>query len=340
MSEDRDLGIGVVGAGFWGKNLVRNFAHTKGARLIAVADLVEAHLQRAQNLVPGVICTPNFDDLLENKDIGAIAVVTEAATHHRMAKAALLADKDVYVEKPLTLTVQDAQELVTLAAERERILMVGHLMLFHPAMRWIKERLDAGEFGDLHYLYCQRLNLGVVRRDESAWWSLAPHDISILLYLLNELPRDISARGHSYLRSDIEDVVFANLRCASGQAAEVHTSWLDPHKIRKLTLVCSGKMITFDDSQPVEKIRVYDKGAERSVDYNTFAELISLRQGDIWIPSFAMTEPLLVECQHFVDCVRERRRPDTPGEQGLEVVRILQAGQRSIGLGGAPVTLR
>jgi predicted dehydrogenase len=340
MSADRDLGLAVVGAGYWGKNLVRNFARTRGARLISVCDLAEGNRARAAALVPEARVTGRFDDLLEDAAVGAVAVCTHAASHHELAKAALLADKHVYVEKPLTLQVDHAEELVALAAERGRILMVGHLMLFHPGIRWIRERLIAGELGTPHYLYLQRLNLGIVRSDESAWWSLAPHDISIALYLLGQSPRDISARGNAYLREQIEDVVFANLQFEGGQAAEIHTSWLDPHKIRKLTLVCDTKMVTFDDTEPREKIRVYDKGAERSVDYQTYAELISLRQGDIWLPSLPGTEPLLLECQHFVDCVREGVEPITPGQQGLDVVRILCAGQESMRQAGAPIRVR
>jgi len=337
---DQDLGLGLVGAGFWGKNLVRNFARTRGARLLRVVDLVEAHRERAKGLVPGAEVTEHFEDILGDDRIGAVAVCTGAAAHHGLAKAALLADKHVFVEKPLTLTVDHAEELVRIARERNLKLMVGHLMLHHPGIQWIKAALDAGEFGDPYYLYSQRLNLGIVRTDESAWWSLAPHDISLILYLLGDTPADISARGSCYLRPELEDVVFANIGYANGRASEVHTSWLDPHKIRKLTLVGSDRMVTFDDTVPQEKIRVYDKGADRTVDYSTFADLISLRQGDIRIPSLKLTEPLLVECQHFVDCVRNDTEPLTPGEQGAEVVRILCAGQESIANGGAPVALR
>jgi predicted dehydrogenase len=334
---DRDLGLAVVGAGYWGKNVVRNFARVKRARLVAVADLVEAHRDRARVIAPDAMVTADYDGLLESDEIDAVAVCTGAASHHALARKALLADKHVYVEKPLALTEAHAQELVDLAKDRSRILMVGHLMLFHPAVAWIKEQLDAGELGDLYYMYCQRLNLGIVRSDESAWWSLAPHDVSMVLFLLGQVPVSISAQGNSYLRGGIEDVVFANLQFASGQGAEIHTSWLDPHKIRKLTLVGSRRMVTFDDTEPREKLRVYDKGADLSASYDSYADLISLRQGDIWIPSLPATEPLLVECQHFVDCVRDGTVPRTPGQQGLDVVKILCAGQQSMRMQGAPV---
>lgn len=338
-SSDRDLGLGVIGAGYWGKNVVRNFDRVRGARLVAVSDLVERNLERAAAAHPGVTCTSHHAELLERSDIDAIAVCTGAPAHYEVARDALLADKDVYVEKPLALEVAHAEELVQLAEERDRILMVGHLLLYHPCISWIRSQIDSGEVGDLYYMYCQRLNLGIVRQDESAWWSLAPHDISIILHFFGEMPESISARGNSYIRPDIEDVVFANLRFRSGQTAEIHTSWLDPHKVRSLTLVGNRRMVTFDDVAPREKLRVYDKGADRTPGYENYAELISMREGDIWIPSIQMTEPLLIECQHFVDCVRERREPATPGRQGLDVVRVLCAGQESMLQDGAPVRL-
>jgi len=339
MPSDRDLGLAVIGAGYWGKNVVRNFSRVQGARLLGMADLVERNLDRARAAHPEVDCQSEYRTLLDRSDIDAVAVCTGAASHYSIAKDALLADKDVYVEKPITLEVAHAEELVQLAASRGRILMVGHLLLYHPCIQWIHSQIGGGEVGDLYYMYCQRLNLGIVRPDESAWWSLAPHDISIILHFFGALPTSVSARGNSYIRPGIEDVVFANLQFASGRTAEVHTSWLDPHKVRSLTLVGDRRMVTFDDVEPREKLRVYDKGADRQPGYANYAELISMREGDIWIPSIQMTEPLLIECQHFVDCVRERTEPLTPGQQGLDVVRVLCAGQESIARDGAPVAV-
>ena len=340
MSGESTLGLGVVGAGYWGKNIVRNMANLDHARLVAVADLHEGNRERARTLAPGAEVTADLDGLLGNSNVHAVAVCTPAASHYEVALAALQAGKHVFVEKPLTLEDDHADTLVELAAEKGLTLMVGHLMIHHPAIRWIKEQIESGAVGDIHYLYCQRVNLGVVRSDESAWWSLAPHDLSIILHLFGSEPQSISARGAAYLRPKIEDVVFANLKFPNARMAEVHTSWLDPHKSRLLTLVGSRKMVTFDDTAPREKVRVYDKGAERTVDYQTYADLITLRQGDIWIPSIPGTEPLRLECQHFVDCIREGREPETPGSQGRDVVRLLQAGQRSMDLDGAPVAVR
>ncbi len=339
MTDTGTLGLAVVGAGYWGKNIVRNFGRVTGAELLAVADLSEANRTRAQSIAPGARMCTDVADALTDPRIGAVAVCTDAASHHEVALAALSQDKHVFVEKPLTLNPEHSEELVEVARARGLVLMVGHLMIHHPAVRWIKGQLDAGELGEAYYLHLQRVNLGVVRKDESAWWSLAPHDISMVLYLFGDTPTHISARGAAYLRPGNEDVVFANLMFADGRMAEIHTSWLDPHKARRMMLVGSRRMVTFDDTLPAEKVRVYDKGADRTVDYDSYADLITLRQGDIWIPAIRGTEPLLLECQHFVDCVVSGKTPDTPGQQGLDVVRILEAGQRSMAQDGAPIQL-
>ncbi len=210
MGRDRDLGLAVIGAGYWGKNVVRNFDRVRGARLVGVADLVERNLDRARAAHPTVDCQSDYRVLLDRSDIDAVAICTGAASHYAIAKDTLLAGKDVYVEKPLTLEVPHAEELVQLAASEGRILMVGHLLLYHPCIQWIHSQIDSGDVGDLYYMYCQRLNLGIVRQDESAWWSLAPHDISIILHFFGGLPTSVSARGNSYIRDGIEDVVFAN----------------------------------------------------------------------------------------------------------------------------------
>lgn len=333
------LNIGVVGAGYWGKNLVRNFARVKGGRLVHVSDLEQANRDRTASLQPEATVSASYQELLADERVLAVAVATGAATHHEVALAALRAGKHVYVEKPLCLREDHARELVDEARGRGLRLMVGHLLIHHPAVRWMKEHLDGGELGDLRYLYSQRLNLGLVRTDESAWWSLAPHDISVVLHLVGERPLSIAAHGACYLQEGVEDVVFANLEFPSGRLAQIHTSWLDPHKIRKLTMVCDGKMVTFDDMEQREKLRVYDKGIDRSADYATYGELLTMRQGDIWIPALRMSEPLLLECQEFVDAVQQDREALTPGTDGLDVVSILAAGDRSMRAGGALVKL-
>ncbi len=331
--------VAVVGAGYWGRNLVRTFGGLPGAHLAWVCDADVDALDRTKSAHPTAHITTRYDKLLEQASVQAVVLATPAPSHFALARQALLADKDVFVEKPLSLSVPEAQELVALAGERSRILMVGHLMIHHPALRWIEQRLKTGEFGDAYYLYFQRLNLGIVRQDENAWWSLAPHDVSMALHLLGTPPVSVSARGACYLRPGVEDVVFANLAFPGGRMAQIHVSWLDPHKTRSLTVVGSRKMVTFDDMEASEKIKVFDRGADRNLAYETYGDAITLRQGDIWMPRVPMTEPLRAECLHFVECVRDRTTPHTGGDAGLQVVRVLEAGQRSLQQEGEPMEL-
>jgi predicted dehydrogenase len=271
-------------------------------------------------------------------DVRGVVVSASAIQHHPIAKLLLEAGKDVYVEKPLALKVEHAEELVRLARERDRILMVGHLLLHHPAVRYLKEMVQRGDLGDLLYVYSQRVNLGKVRRDENALWSFAPHDLSVILHLIDAEPADVVARGSAFLQSTVEDVVFLHLRFPGGRMAHVHVSWLDPHKLRKITVVGSRKMVVFDDMEASEKVRIYDKGIDRPVgQIVSYGDALSVRSGDILIPKVSLQEPLQVECQHFVDCVREHRAPLTDGADGLRVVRVLAAAQQSLAAGGAPV---
>jgi len=258
--------------------------------------------------------------------------------HFEIAQKSLEAGKHTYVEKPLTLKAADAKALVELAEEKKLRLMVGHLLEYHPAVSFLKEMIDKGQLGQPYYMYTQRVNLGVVRQNENAWWSLAPHDISIICYLLGSEPVSVAAHGQCYLQKDIEDVVFATIKFADGKMANVHCSWLDPHKIRKMTVVGSEKMVTFDDMEATEKIRVCDKGAAIKQDITTsYAEVISLRFGDIVIPKVPGGEPLALECEHFIDCVLDETPIRSDGIEGLRVVRVLEAGQKSLKSNGEPV---
>ena len=256
-----------------------------------------------------------------------------------MARQALERGKHVYVEKPMTLSTEHAEHLVALAEEHQRTLMVGHLLEYHPAVQLLRNLVQTGDLGEVYYLYSQRVNLGIVRRDENALWSLAPHDISVILHLLDQKPTTVSARGASYLQPELEDVVFANLHFADGKMAQLQVSWLDPHKIRRLTVVGSRKMAVFDDVESAEKVRIYDKSAERP-DYDSYGESINLRFGDVVIPRLEMSEPLKLECEHFAACVREGKTPLSDGRDGLRVVRVLEAAQASLSQNGAPVELR
>ena len=331
------IGIAVVGTGDWGANLVRNFAALPGAKLVALCDTDAGRLARTAARYPGVRTMATVEEVAASPDIRGVVVSASAIQHHPITKVLLEAGKDVYVEKPLALQVNHAEELVRIARERDRILMVGHLLLHHPGVRYIKEMVQQGELGDIYYIYSQRVNLGKVRRDENALWSFAPHDLSVILHLLETEPIDVAARGSVFLQGTVEDVVFLHLRFPGGRMAHVHVSWLDPHKLRKFTVVGSRKMVVFDDMEASEKIRIYDKGIDRAGQIVSYGDALSVRTGDILIPKISLQEPLRVECQHFVDCVREHRAPLTDGADGLRVVRVLAAAQQSLAAGGTPV---
>ena len=331
------VGIAVVGTGDWGANLVRTFATLPGARLVAVCDADPQRLAKTATQYPGVRAVERVDDLTTAPDVQAVVVSASAVSHYPLAKALLAAGKDVYVEKPLTLHVGHAEEIVALAREHGRILMVGHLLLFHPAVRYLKDLVMRGDLGDLYYIYSQRVNLGKVRRDENALWSFAPHDLSVILHLIEMEPTDVVARGSAYLQGAVEDVVFLHLRFPDGKMAHVHVSWLDPQKLRKFTVVGSRKMVVFDDMEASEKIRIYNKGVDRVGRIVSYGDALTVRSGDITIPSISLQEPLRLECQHFVDCVRERTAPLADGANGLAVVKVLAAAQASLEAGGVPV---
>src|SRR2546425_12655603 len=331
------LNVAVVGVGGWGKNLARNYFQIPDCSLKYVCDLNRNRLEELQRQLPGTAITPRFDDLLTDSELQACVIATPASTHYALAKAALRAGKDVFVEKPFVLEVHEAEELDRIAEQEGRILMVGHLLEYHPVVGRLKSMIESNELGDIYYLYNQRVNLGTVRDDENALWSFAPHDVSALLYLLGKEPTDVAARGQSYLRRGIEDVVFITLNFADEVLAHIHVSWLDPHKIRKITIVGSKKMVVFDDMESTEKLRIYDKSADHNADYNTFAEYVTLRFGDITIPHLRIDEPVRLGCQHFLACVRDRRRPGSDGRDGLRVVKGLAAAQRSLEKDGTPV---
>jgi len=335
---DRRVCVACVGAGYWGKNLVRVFEGLPEAELKVICDQTEAVRKSMSAQYGQVAVTAEYEEVLGDEAVEAVVLAVPAVDHFATARSALERGKHVYVEKPMTLAASEAEELVKLADQQGKTLMVGHLLVYHPAVDLLKGLVEQDELGDLFYLYTQRVNLGIVRKDENALWSLAPHDISIILHLLGQEPDTVSARGECYLQEGIEDVVFANLHFADGKMAEVQVSWLDPHKVRKLTLVGTQKMAVFDDVESAEKVRIYDKAAEKE-GYDSYGEAITLRFGDVVIPHLHMAEPLKLECQHFLECVREGKRPRSDGQQGLSVVRVLEAAQRSLEANGAPCEL-
>jgi predicted dehydrogenase len=319
--------VAVAGLGYWGPNLARNFAGIPGCELTWLCDGDADALERVGAVLPAARRTHSLDDLLADESLDAIALATPVATHDVLAERVLLAGKHCFVEKPLAQTVAGAERAVAAAEDAGRLLMVGHLLEYHPGVAKLKELADGGELGDIHYIYSNRLNLGQLRADENALWSLGAHDVSVLLRLAGEEPHEVEARGESYMRRDVEDVVFAFLRFPSGLAAHLHLSWLDPHKERRFTVVGSRKMATFDDMATERKVTIYDKGFDQSA--SSWGEYIT-RSGDIWSPSISNREPLRLECEHFVECIREERTPVSDGRSGLRVVRVLAALQERL----------
>ena len=333
------VGIAVVGAGAWGKNHIRVFSEIPGVHLKYICDKDPSKLSALKKSYPHSILLSEMDPILDDSDIQGIVITSSAISHFPLAKEALLAGKDVLVEKPMALTMEDAQELVRLSEEKERILMVGHLLIYHPVVDKLKKMVDSGELGKVYYIYTQRVNLGIIRQDENALWSFAPHDLSVILHLFKERPTLVSAHGASYLQKGIEDVAFLSLRFDDGKMANIHMSWLDPHKLRKITIVGSKKMVVFDDMEASEKLKIYDKGVQQNTSYETYGEYLSLRFGDITIPNIKMGEPLRAEAEHFIHCIQTRKKPKTDARDGLEVVKILIAAQESLEKKGAPISL-
>jgi predicted dehydrogenase len=315
--------VGHAGLGYWGPNVARNFADLADLRWLC--DLSPDLLSAAAARHPQARTTTRFDEMLADPEVDAIVIATPVVTHYELAKQALLAGKHVFVEKPQAQSSADAEELAALAQESGLVLMPGYLLLYHPAVSRLKELIDAGDLGDVLYLYGNRQNLGQFRSDENALWSIGAQDFSMILHLIGEEPAEAWARGESFLRKGIEDVVFSYLRFPSGVVAHTHVSWLDPHKIRRLTVVGSEKMAVFDDMEPERKLTVYDKGPVQRP-----ATEWQIREGDIHIPKLAREEPLRRECAHFISLVNGEGNPLAPAREGLAVVRTLELLQESL----------
>ncbi len=323
--------IAVIGAGYWGKNLVRNFADLGG--LHTICDANPGVLEQFASQYPGINTESEYQKVLDHPEIKGVVITTPAVLHHSVTKQALLAGKDVFVEKPLALTVAEGKELVELAQERQRIMLVGHLLEYHPAIVKLKELIDQGELGKIQYIYSNRLNLGKFRTEENILWSFAPHDISVILLLLNEMPQDVSARGGCYLHEDIADVTVTTMSFGSGVRAHIFVNWLHPYKEQRLVVVGDQKMAVFDDVMPQNKLQVYEHKIE-------WIDRIPVpHKQEAKSVEFATVEPLNVECQHFLDCLISRQRPKTDGISGLRVLRILDACQRSLQAEGKIITM-
>ncbi len=325
--------IAVVGYGYWGKNLVRNFVELSGVSDVIVCDSDKARLKEAKSVYPSIQVTVNFKDILNDKNIGAVAISTPAVTHYQLAKESILSGKDVFVEKPLSLTCEEGTELVKLSEMKKRILMVGHLLEYHPGILKLKELIDAGELGKINYIYSNRLNLGKIRREENILWSFAPHDISVMLLLLNEMPLSVSAHGGNYLHKKVADVTISSLEFKSGAKGHIFVSWLHPYKEQKLIVVGDKKMAVFDDVAEKDKLLLYNHKIE------CVAGVPVSRKEEAEIVKFTASEPLKEECRHFIGCVSKRMKPKTDGRNGVRVLEVLQACSSSLERNGEVIKL-
>jgi predicted dehydrogenase len=343
-----NLRAGVIGFGYWGPNVARNLALLPDVELAAVCDLDATQLDAAARQFPAARRVSDDEEIFRDDTIDAVVIATPAATHHELAKRALAAGKHVLVEKPLAMTADECDELGALAADTARTLMVGHTFLYNSAVRWLREHVQQGDLGRVLYVYSQRLNLGVVRPDVNVLWNLAPHDVSILLYVLDMEPVAVSAQGKGYLRDDVEDVVFLTLELPGGCLGHLHVSWLDPRKVRKVTVVGTKKMVIYDDVDVEARLQVYDKGIDvvpaaepagrrRHENLGEFQALV--RSGDLLVPRIDFVEPLRVQCHEFVDSIRERRPPLTDARHAAAVVGVLEAATESLRRAGARVEL-
>lgn len=333
--------IGQVGLGYWGPNLLRSFQNLPNCEVLSVCDLSDQNLRKIQLLYPSISTTKNFTDLINKTDIDGIVIAVPAKDHFAFAKESLRAGKHVFVEKPLALTTDECQELIDLSEKNNKVLMVGHLLKYHPAIRKVKDYISEGMIGKIRYIYSTRVNLGKIREIENVMWSLATHDVSVILYFLEHINLiGVSAVGESYLQKKICDVAFITLFFESNIMATIHASWLDPHKIRKITVVGDKKMVVYDDMHPNEKVRLYDAGVDYKVNFLNFSQFLSLRFGDVIIPKVEMHEPLQCECQHFCDCIRENIRPLSDGYDGLKVVRVLEGAEKSLSKKGQFIPLQ
>jgi predicted dehydrogenase len=333
------ISVGVVGCGYWGPNLVRNFKSLPNCNVRAMCDLSEARLKHMTGLYPDVEGTKDFEHMLNGIGLDAVVVAAPVKHHFPLAKAALLAGKHTLIEKPMASSSTECEELIEIADRNGLVLMVGHTFLYSAPVRKIVEIVEAGDIGEIRYINSRRLNLGLFQKDINVAWDLAPHDISIISHILGEFPKVVNCQGNAHVTPGIEDVTNISLTFAHKRFATIQSSWLEPRKVREMTIVGTRRMIVYDDLQPNEKIRIYDVRVERPAHYNTFADFhYSYHYGDSYIPYLKQEEPLKAQCQHFLECIEEGTEALTSGRKGLELVRILEAASASLKENGAPVT--
>jgi len=332
--------IAVVGCGYWGPNLIRNFYSLPGCRVGRICDSSSERLEHVGRLYPGSELTEDFAAVAEDPGIDAVAIVTPVHTHFALARQTLQAGKHTFIEKPMAASVTECRELIDVARRNQLTLMVGHTFVYHPTVRKIKEVVDSGELGEVMYISSRRLNLGLFQYDINVAWDLAPHDISIILYILGKDPISVNCQGKAHIKPGIEDVTNITLNFDNGGFAMIHSSWIDPKKVREITIVGSRKMLVYDDNEPLEKIKIYDKCVETPPHYDTYAEFhYSYHYGDMHAPYVKQVEPLKVECQCFLDAIQSGRPCASSGEEGLKVVQILEAADRSLKNEGLPVRI-
>ncbi|MBM4307121.1 MAG: Gfo/Idh/MocA family oxidoreductase [Deltaproteobacteria bacterium] len=333
--------IAVIGCGYWGPNLVRNFIQSNKVEQVICCDLNSKRLERMKSLYPTVTISTNYEELLDKPDLDAVAIATPVKTHYPIAKDFLSHGKHVLVEKPFTDSCETALELIHLAEERQKILMVDHTFEYTAAVNKIKSIIESGELGKILYISCIRVNLGLFQPDINVVWDLAPHDISTILYIMEETPISVNCQGKGHFFSEMEDVATTTLNFKNGLIAFIHSSWLDPNKIRRTTIVGSKRMLVYDDIEPQEKIKIFDKGVDVPPYYDTYADFnFSYRYGDIYSPRIEDYEPLKKECDHFIECIKRGVPPISDGYSGLRVVSILEATSKSLKLAGKAVKIQ
>ena len=335
------INIAVVGCGYWGPNLIRNFTGLSGCAVTTVCEVNQHRAKHMKTLYPGIEVTGDFQRVIENEAVDAVAVATPVRLHYELARKSLLAGKHTLIEKPMASSVKECEELMAIAEEQGVTLMPGHTFIYSAPVRRIKEIIEWGDLGEIQYISSRRLNLGLFQQDINVAWDLAPHDISIILHVLKDLPVSVNCQGKAHYNKEIEDVTNMTVNYANGGFAIIQSSWLDPTKVREMTFVGTRRMLVYNDIEPMEKIKIYDKRVDTPPHYDTFAEFhYSYHHGDMYSPHIQMTEPLRTECQHFLDCIQTGTKLESGGIEGLRVVQILEAASESLKKGGAKVELQ
>ncbi|RJQ48573.1 MAG: gfo/Idh/MocA family oxidoreductase [Desulfobacteraceae bacterium] len=332
--------IGIIGCGYWGPNLLRNFNSLEGCRMKMACDLDADRLAHMKSLYSSIETRNDYNQVINSSEIDAVVVATPVRFHYEIAKASLEAGKHVFIEKPMASSVEECMELIEIAENRKLIILVGHTFIYSPAVRKIREIVSHGDLGEIQYISARRLNLGLFQTDINVTWDLAPHDISIILYVMGKNPVSVNCHGKAHVNRNIEDVTSMVLNFENGAFATVQSSWLDPNKVREMTFVGSKRMLVYNDVEPIEKIKIYDKRVETPPHYDTFAEFhYSYHYGDMYAPYLKQYEPLKIECQHFIDCIKSGKKPETSGYDGYRVVEILEASLESLRREGAKILI-